>query len=214
MMNCDQALEAISAKLDHALTPEQQSALEAHLESCPSCRSVYQALAEIDGMLPQTQLEPPAALHDSVMRTIRAEQRKAARRRWVPAAVIGTAAAAALIFGSLGLIDMPGFSADHRSTASLHEVVDTLFPAAQSDEHTSEAAAQYAQAHSCAVLAVWDCTALPELGTPGETLSDGGVLYPVDAQTWQDILARHQDSYPMETYIPDAPDSSAVVLYP
>ena len=214
MMNCDQALEAISAELDHALTPEQQSELEAHLRTCPDCRSVRAALSDIDGALPQTQLEPPAALHDGVMQAIRAGQRKKELRRWVPAAVIGTAAAAALVLGGLGLIDMPGFSPDHRSTASLHEVVDTLFPSAQSDEHDSEAAREYAGEHNCAVLAIWGCEQLPELSGSNEKLPDGGWVYPVNAQTWQALMERYQDEYPMETYIPDAPAVSAVVLYP
>ena len=38
MMNCEQALEAISARLDGALSEEENRELEAHLASCASCR--------------------------------------------------------------------------------------------------------------------------------------------------------------------------------
>ena len=62
-MNCDQALEAISAKLDGELDAAQQAALEAHLQSCQACRAVYETLQTVDVILPDTQLEPPKPPH-------------------------------------------------------------------------------------------------------------------------------------------------------
>lgn len=213
-MNCDQALEAISAKLDGELDAAQQAALEAHLQSCQACRAVYETLQTVDVILPDTQLEPPKALRDGVMQAIHAEQKKKMSRRWVPVAVIGVAAATALVLGSVGLVEMPGFSAEHRSSASLHEIVDTLFPETQSAEHTSEAAAQYAQEYDCAVLAIWDCGELPELTGECETLSDGGRLYAVDAATLETLLSVYQTEYPMESYAPAGEAvSAAAVLY-
>lgn len=214
-MNCEQALDAISAELDGTLDAAQQRALEAHLQSCPACRAVRQTLRDAEIMLPETELEPPAALHDTVMREVRADaSRRAQRRRWVPVAVIGTAAAVMLVLGSAGLISMPGFSSDHRSSASLHKVVDAFFPETKSDAHESEAAAQYARDNNCAVLAIWDCASLPELTGSNEKLADGGRVYPVDAETLAALLEQYRDIYPMESYAPDgAVKTAAVVLY-
>ena len=61
------------------------------------------------GGLQESELEPPAALHDGVMRAIRQEQRKP-RRAWLPAAAIAAAAALVLLFCVLGfdLLFEPG----------------------------------------------------------------------------------------------------------
>ena len=92
--------------------------------------------------------------------------------------------------------------------------MDTLFPETQSDEHTSEAAAQYARDNACAVLAIWDCASLPELADSNGRLSDGGWVYPVDAETLETLLERYRDVYPMESYAPDgAAKTAAIVLY-
>ena len=48
MMNCEQALEAISARLDGALSEEENRELEAHLASCASCRALLKELTELE----------------------------------------------------------------------------------------------------------------------------------------------------------------------
>lgn len=214
-MNCDKALEVLSAELDGMLGEAEHAELQAHLAQCADCRRVYETLRDVDAMLPETQLEPPRALHDAVMREVRADAAKRQqKKRWVPVAVIGAAAAAAFVLGSFGLIEMPGFSNRNQSSASLHEIVDTLFPETQSDEHTSEAAAQYARDNACAVLAIWDCASLPELADSNGRLSDGGWVYPVDAETLETLLEQYRDVYPMESYAPDgAVKTAAIVLY-
>ena len=197
-MNCDKALEVLSAELDGMLGEAEHAELQAHLAQCADCRRVYETLRDVDAMLPETQLEPPRALHDAVMREVRADAAKRQqKKRWVPVAVIGAAAAAAFVLGSFGLIEMPGFSNRDQSSASLHEIVDTLFPETQSDEHTSEAAVQYARDNACAVLAIWDCASLPELADSNGRLSDGGWVYPVDAETLETLLEQYRDVYPM-----------------
>ena len=127
-MNCDKTLELLSAELDGRLSETEHAELQAHLDECADCRRVYGTLRDVDAMLPETQLEPPKALHDAVMREVRADAAKRQqKKRWVPVAVIGVAAAAAFVLGSFGLIEMPGFSNRNQSSASLHKIVDTLF---------------------------------------------------------------------------------------
>ena len=72
-MNCDTALEMMSAMLDGELTQQEQQMLQAHLDACESCRAVYAELAAMDAALRDDQTEPPAALRGNVMAAIRAE---------------------------------------------------------------------------------------------------------------------------------------------
>lgn len=75
-MNCENALELMNRELDEALTAEESAALQAHLDACPDCRETWRQLHELDALLQESELEPPAALHDGVMREIRQEQKR------------------------------------------------------------------------------------------------------------------------------------------
>ena len=44
-MNCDQALEAISAALDGELSAKERTLLDAHLADCPTCAALFDELA-------------------------------------------------------------------------------------------------------------------------------------------------------------------------
>lgn len=74
-MNCENALELMNRELDGALTEAESAALQAHLDACPDCRETWRQLHELDALLQESELEPPAALHDGVMRAIRQEQK-------------------------------------------------------------------------------------------------------------------------------------------
>ena len=86
-MDCEKALELMSAELDGMCTEQERAALQAHLEACADCRETYRQLRALDEALQDAELEPPQALHDNVMRQIRKEK-KPARRVWLPAAAI------------------------------------------------------------------------------------------------------------------------------
>ena len=92
-MNCENALELMNRELDEALTAEESAALHAHLDACPDCRETWRQLHELDALLQESELEPPAALHEGVMRAIRQGQKRKPRRAWLPAAAIAAAAA-------------------------------------------------------------------------------------------------------------------------
>ena len=96
-MNCENALELMNRELDEALTAEESAALWAHLDACPDCRETWRQLHELDALLQESELEPPAALHDGVMRAIRQEQKRKPRRAWVPAAAIAAAAVRSMV---------------------------------------------------------------------------------------------------------------------
>lgn len=104
-MDCEQALEAISAALDGELSPAERLELEAHLSVCESCRALAEDFRVLTAALDGTEAAPPPELAENVMaRTasitpILAGKRKHGRR-W-----LGLAAMLALVIcvGGVGL---------------------------------------------------------------------------------------------------------------
>lgn len=207
-MNCEKALEQLSAMLDGELGDAEELALREHLAACPTCQAVFETMRDIDAAIAEAQLEPPAALRENVMREVRTGSRRQSKRR-VTVAVIGTAAAIALILGALGQIDLPGFSGWQQSTASLHGLVESLSSAGAD-------AQAYAEENECTVLAFWGCDGLVELdGVEAQPLSDGGRLYPVDAKTVEMLRTAYAGQYEMRSYAPTGEArAAAVVIYP
>lgn len=126
-MNCENALELMNRELDEALTAEESAALQAHLDACPDCRETWRQLHELDALLQESELEPPAALHEGVMRAIRQGQKRKPRRAWLPAAAIAAAAALVLLAGKAGLIALPGFEQTDVISVNIGSAVEQIF---------------------------------------------------------------------------------------
>lgn len=210
MMNCKQALEAISARLDGALSEEENRELEAHLASCASCRALLKELTELEEGLETLPVEAPETLAPSVMRAIRAEKAaqaapaaKKSQRRGphITAWLIAAAAALALLLGAAGVIDLPGFGEKKHASVS---VGDAFSGTHETPEQESELAARIAQERGCAVLAVQGCTDGIEAlsGLDYETLDGGAKLYEVPAEVMSGIMDAWQTAYPMQVYAP------------
>ena len=201
-MNCENALELMNRELNEALTPEESAALQAHLDACPDCRETWRQLHELDALLQDGELEPPAALHDGVMRAIRQEQRKP-RRAWLPAAAIAAAAALVLLAGKAGLIALPGFEQTDVISVNIGSAVEQIFAqtgAKTPDEAAAQQAAELAAETGLDVLLVWNSGVPLELETAAyETAQSGARLYCVTGQMAQTIL----DEYGAAAYSPD-----------
>ena len=201
-MNCENALELMNRELDEALTAEESAALQAHLDACPDCRETWRQLHELDALLQESELEPPAALHDGVMRAIRQEQRKP-RRAWLPAAAIAAAAALVLLAGKAGLIALPGFEQTDVISVNIGSAVEQIFAqtgAKTPDEAAAQQAAELSAETGLDVLLVWNSGVPAELETtPYETAQSGARLYRVTGQLAQTIL----DEYGAAAYSPD-----------
>lgn len=202
-MNCENALELMNRELDEALTPEEAAALQAHLDACPDCRETRRQLHELDALLQESELEPPAALHDGVMQAIRQEKKQRSRRAWVPAAAIAAAAALVLLAGWAGLIALPGFEKDSTVTVNVGSAVEQIFTqtgAEAPDEAAAQQAAELSAETGLDVLLVWSSGVPSELETmPYELTENGARLYRVTGQLAQTIL----DGYIAAAYSPD-----------
>lgn len=202
-MNCENALALMNRELDEALTPEEAAALQAHLDACPDCRETRRQLHELDALLQESELEPPAALHDGVMQAIRQEKKQRSRRAWVPAAAIAAAAALVLLAGRAGLIALPGFEKDSTVTVNVGSAVEQIFTqtgAEAPDEAAAQQAAELSAETGLDVLLVWNSGVPSELETmPYELTENGARLYRVTGQLAQTIL----DGYIAAAYSPD-----------
>lgn len=123
-MDCERALEAISAALDGELSPTERAELEAHLSSCPACRALAEELSVLNAALERSEAAPPQSLAEQVMERIAGENkvvpisagRRRGWRRWM-----GVAAALALVVcaGGLGMWLRGGIEADNTSGAPM-----------------------------------------------------------------------------------------------
>lgn len=105
-MDCEQALEAVSAALDGELTAKERVELEAHLSVCPACRALAEDFSLLNAALMENEHAPPQMLAEQVMERIAGENkvvpissgRRPGQRRWM-----GLAAALALVVCAGGL---------------------------------------------------------------------------------------------------------------
>lgn len=204
-MDCEKALELMSAELDGMCTEQERAALQAHLEACADCRETYQQLRALDEALQDAELEPPQALHDNVMRQIRKEK-KPARRVWLPAAAIAAAAALVLLAGQAGILSLPGFDRENSVTVNVGSAAERIFEriepeAGEPDPAAAEEAAALSAETQLDVLLLWGQGTPAELrATPYETTKTGARLYRVTGTLAQELL----DHYAAALYAADS----------
>lgn len=204
-MDCEKALELMSAELDGMCTEQERAALQAHLEACADCRETYRQLHALDEALQDAELEPPQALHDNVMRQIRKEK-KPARRVWLPAAAIAAAAALVLLAGQAGILSLPGFDRENSVTVNVGSAAERIFEriepeAGEPDPAAAEEAAALSAETQLDVLLLWGQGTPAELrATPYETTKTGARLYRVTGTLAQELL----DHYAAALYAADS----------
>ena len=224
-MTCEEALVLISGHLDGENTEQEEAQLQAHLEVCPSCREILEALSQTDQEIQNLEVDPPAHFCEDVMAAIRAEAapvRKKKRPIWP---ILTTAAAAALLL-AIGVSTLPKPAAQAQDEAEpmlARSAEDTMefavYDAANEDAESKMMVSMYAAAPSgpdpqalaeerSADVAV-SYELLPELeDRDGETLEDGAVLYALDSAAEAVRLSR---LYGLALYEPE--EASSDVSY-
>lgn len=108
-MSCEDALALMSAKLDGALSPEEEQALAAHLEACPDCRAWMEAMASVEEKVAALAEPAPEGLKKGVLYRIDQASGKAKTpvRRWFgPGTALGAVAAVLVLLVGLGVIPL------------------------------------------------------------------------------------------------------------
>lgn len=109
-MTCDQIYELLSAKLDGALSEEEQTQLQAHLDACADCRRLYDAMFVIEAQTKALETPAPEGLKRGVMYKIRQESgavKSGKRRFWGVGTGLGLVAAALVMMVGAGIIKLP-----------------------------------------------------------------------------------------------------------
>lgn len=89
------------------LSPEQEIALEQHLQTCESCRMLAAAWPELEGEMRQTPVLEPAPGFSSRWLAIELADRRRLERRQALASLAFTMGAAVLLGGSLLILSLP-----------------------------------------------------------------------------------------------------------
>lgn len=115
-MQCEQALELISAALDGELTPSQRTDLEAHLNECPSCAALFDELAGHARLLRQLDCQPPEDLTERILSQLPDQFPKKGfpRVRWMRWGSLAACAALVVWAG----FSLPRFAATQDSSTS------------------------------------------------------------------------------------------------
>ena len=130
-MICEEALALMSAKLDGALTPEQDAQLTAHLAACPDCANLMETLRGLDSQVTELREPAPQGLKKGVLYRIDQATGKAkpSRRGWFgPGAAIGAVAAVLVLLVGLGVVplgDMKANSPAEGASQALDSNTDT-----------------------------------------------------------------------------------------
>ena len=106
-LSCEEARDLMFDYLDNNLTPSRTERLLAHLAACADCRAELDERREMLALIADVAEEPPAALHDNIMRAIADIPQDAPgsgakiltdqKRRFIPWGTVAAACAAVMI---------------------------------------------------------------------------------------------------------------------
>ncbi len=98
-MTCDQATFALERRWDHALSGEEERALDSHIGACATCRAEAEAIAMADAVfLRLPDMDPPRNLAAAVAQQIAQEAPAEPRRGWFWGGVVALAAVLAGLY--------------------------------------------------------------------------------------------------------------------
>lgn len=121
-MNCEQAMEWMSVMLDGELEQPQADALRAHLETCPDCRRLMEAMEGLEQKVSSLREPAPEGLKRGVLYRIDQATGKAKKpklNRWFgPGAAIGAVAALLVLLVGLGVFPLGGKATQVGNAAS------------------------------------------------------------------------------------------------
>ena len=204
-MNCEQIYELLSARLDGALSAEDEARVQAHLDACPDCRRLYEAMASIEKKTAELAVPAPEGLKRGVMYRIRQESGKQKKKRgyWGAGTGFGLIAAVLVLLVGTGVIRLPrpqtaakasagGATVSHPSPSAekpAQPAEETLAFALPQADGSDSSTGYFFSPGSLVASAVQapDSTAAPDtdLNSPGESSGEGlpdvrGSVRPVD----------------------------------
>ena len=184
-MDCEKALELMSAELDGMCTEQERAALQAHLEACADCRETYRQLHALDEAL---------------------QELKEMNLTFLPAGTPPPNPSEMLSQPQAGILSLPGFDRENSVTVNVGSAAERIFEriepeAGEPDPAAAEEAAALSAETQLDVLLLWGQGTPAELrATPYETTKTGARLYRVTGTLAQELL----DHYAAALYAADS----------
>lgn len=202
-MSCEEILPLIHGHLDSINTEAEEQQLQAHLQTCPACRSLLSMYEQIDAQVQQLEVEAPEQLAAGVMYKIGLEKNGRKRRFGFGRGTAWAAAAAAvvLVIGS-GYLGFFGETADNMAMDQRSVTAPNAaeFAVTQQDESTTDATAKE-NSGDAATQPVDDSTESDTAVTPDgiSTLTAGpAVTVYSDGEAWETELLELLQPYAIE----------------
>lgn len=202
-MSCEEILPLIHGHLDSINTEAEEQQLQAHLQTCPACRSLLSMYEQIDAQVQQLEVEAPEQLAAGVMYKIGLEKNGRKRRFGFGRGTAWAAAAAAvvLVIGS-GYLGFFGETADNMAMDQRSVTAPNAaeFAVTQQDESTTDATAKE-NSGDAATQPVDDSTESDTAVTPDgiSTLTAGpAVTVYGDGEAWETELLELLQPYAIE----------------
>lgn len=105
-MNCEFYAVLLSGHIDGMNTPQEEDALQKHLQSCEHCRELLADMQENDRLLKAQEVQVPSDLTKKIMAEVR-KTKKNKKPFYISLAASGLAAAAVLALAFSGKISSP-----------------------------------------------------------------------------------------------------------
>lgn len=143
MKACEEYLISMMQVLDGEASPEEETALHAHLAECTACRALYESYRAIDIGIKTTEEEPPEQLTAAVMNCIRRERTqnhpKTLLKRFRFTAIAAAAAVIVLVAAKIGDRNSMKFSGIQSfGTTAGTEAADAAAAPAEAPEMAAE----------------------------------------------------------------------------
>lgn len=116
-MQCTEAFELLCGHLDHENTPQEEAALQAHLQDCADCRQLLQQLEENDAALSGLRQEAPPQLLKGVMEQIKNPNPEPVKKPKKLQFRFTAIAAAAVLVLLIGTGTIPLFNQEYKGDA-------------------------------------------------------------------------------------------------
>lgn len=201
-MNCEEALALISSHIDGETTQEEETLLQAHLETCASCREILRAYEEIDQEVGQLTSEPPGELISGVMERITEQPAEKKRsRRFMFGSGTAIAAAAAVLVLLIGTGKIPDFRQGRATTAG------SAYHQEESEKQEDERSRQSDEVDQASISAPLDAS--EDTGAQTNAEAPSASIFMVDPAAQQPEAVPVTDEEAMSVEILDDPQRPA-----
>ena len=198
-MSCEEMLPLLHGHLDGANSAAEEAQLQAHLHTCPACRSLLHQYEQMDAQVQQLEVEAPEQLAAGVMYKIGLEKRGKRKRFAFGRGTVWAAAAVLVLVVGSGSLRL-GNVGDDTSSANLQQNTRVQMQSRDELQPETDATADLAESQSLPESGSPEMAALDSAETDGGIMLTAGPAVTVkgDGQAWDAKLLQLLQPYETE----------------